>query len=400
MAMGTLIYHTARESVPDEIRVVKNQDVDWELMFDRKVITYDPAVEASWRGSYRVECRLFGVIPLKTVKVIPVDTQMVYASGSPVGIYMETEGVLIIDSGEIRNAEGILQAPAEHIVQPGDYIRKVDGEVLESKKQLIKMVSENQGTPMEMEVMRNNERIKISLTPIQTEDGSYKLGLWVRDNIQGIGTLTYIDESGRFGALGHGISDVDTGEQLNIEQGELYDARILSVQKGTSGSPGELRGIIDYQDYLKLGEICKNTANGITGRLHTGKGAALHREAYEITLKQDLQTGPAHILSDVGDGVKEYDIEIVKIDRNAKDSNKSFVIQVTDPELLSKTGGIVQGMSGSPIIQNGKLAGAVTHVLVNDPARGYGIFIENMFVGFSYYPEWEACRSSHSCVGK
>lgn len=378
MAMGTLIYHTARESVPDEIRVVKNQDVDWELMFDRKVITYDPAVEASWRGSYRVECRLFGVIPLKTVKVIPVDTQMVYASGSPVGIYMETEGVLIIDSGEIRNAEGILQAPAEHIVQPGDYIRKVDGEVLESKKQLIKMVSENQGTPMEMEVMRNNERIKISLTPVQTEDGSYKLGLWVRDNIQGIGTLTYIDESGRFGALGHGISDVDTGEQLNIEQGELYDARILSVQKGTSGSPGELRGIIDYQDYLKLGEICKNTANGITGRLHTGKGAALHREAYEITLKQDLQTGPAHILSDVGDGVKEYDIEIVKIDRNAKDSNKSFVIQVTDPELLSKTGGIVQGMSGSPIIQNGKLAGAVTHVLVNDPARGYGIFIENM----------------------
>lgn len=378
MAMGTLIYRTARESVPDEIRLVKNQDVDWELMFDRKVITYDPAVEASWRGSYRVECRLFGVIPLKTVKVIPVDTQMVYASGSPVGIYMETEGVLIIDSGEIRNAEGILQAPAEHIVQPGDYIRKVDGEVLESKKQLIKMVSENQGTPMEMEVMRNNESIKISLTPIQTEDGSYKLGLWVRDNIQGIGTLTYIDESGRFGALGHGISDVDTGEQLNIEQGELYDARILSVQKGTSGSPGELRGIIDYQDYLKLGEICKNTANGITGRLHTGKGAALHREAYEITLKQDLQTGPAHILSDVGDGVKEYDIEIVKIDRNAKDSNKSFVIQVTDPELLSKTGGIVQGMSGSPIIQNGKLAGAVTHVLVNDPARGYGIFIENM----------------------
>ena len=364
MAMGTLIYHTARESVPDEIRVVKNQDVDWELMFDRKVITYDLAVEASWRGSYRVECRLFGVIPLKTVKVIPVDTQMVYASGSPVGIYMETEGVLIIDSGEIRNAEGILQAPAEHIVQPGDYIRKVDGEVLESKKQLIKMVSENQGTPMEMEVMRNNERIKISLTPVQTEDGSYKLGLWVRDNIQGIGTLTYIDESGRFGALGHGISDVDTGEQLNIEQGELYDARILSVQKGTSGSPGELRGIIDYQDYLKLGEISKNTANGITGRLHTGKGAALHREAYEITLKQDLQTGPAHILSDVGDGVKEYDIEIVKIDRNAKDSNKSFVIQVTDPELLSKTGGIVQGMSGSPIIQNGKLAGAVTHVCV------------------------------------
>lgn len=378
MAMGTLIYHTAKESVPDEIRVLKNHDVDWDIMFDRKVITYDPAVEASWRGSYRVECRLFGVIPLKTVKVIPVDTWMVYASGSPVGIYMETEGVLIIDSGEIRNAEGILQSPAEHIVQPGDYIRKVNGKVLESKKQLIKMVNENQGNPMEMEVMRNEEMIMVSLTPIQTEDGSYKLGLWVRDNIQGIGTLTYIDETGKFGALGHGISDVDTGEQLNIAQGELYDARILSVQKGTSGSPGELRGVIDYQEYLKLGEISGNTSNGITGRLYTGKGSELHKEAYEIILKQDLQTGPAYILSDVGDGVKEYDIQIMKIDRNAKNSNKSFVIQVTDPELLNKTGGIVQGMSGSPIIQNGKIAGAVTHVLVNDPTRGYGIFIENM----------------------
>lgn len=378
MAMGTLIYHTAKESVPDEIRVLKNHDVDWDIMFDRKVITYDPAVEASWRGSYRVECRLFGVIPLKTVKVIPVDTRMVYASGSPVGIYMETEGVLIIDSGEIRNAEGILQSPAEHIVQPGDYIRKVNGKVLESKKQLIKMVNENQGNPMEMEVMRNEEMIMVSLTPIQTEDGSYKLGLWVRDNIQGIGTLTYIDETGKFGALGHGISDVDTGEQLNIAQGELYDARILSVQKGTSGSPGELRGVIDYQEYLKLGEISGNTSNGITGRLYTGKGSELHKEAYEIILKQDLQTGPAYILSDVGDGVKEYDIQIMKIDRNAKNSNKSFVIQVTDPELLNKTGGIVQGMSGSPIIQNEKIAGAVTHVLVNDPTRGYGIFIENM----------------------
>lgn len=378
MAMGTLIYHTAKESVPDEIRVLKNHDVDWDIMFDRKVITYDPAVEASWRGSYRVECRLFGVIPLKTVKVIPVDTRMVYASGSPVGIYMETEGVLIIDSGEIRNAEGILQSPAEHIVQPGDYIRKVNGKVLESKKQLIKMVNENQGNPMEMEVMRNEEMIMVSLTPIQTEDGSYKLGLWVRDNIQGIGTLTYIDETEKFGALGHGISDVDTGEQLNIAQGELYDARILSVQKGTSGSPGELRGVIDYQEYLKLGEISGNTSNGITGRLYTGKGSELHKEAYEIILKQDLQTGPAYILSDVGDGVKEYDIQIMKIDRNAKNSNKSFVIQVTDPELLNKTGGIVQGMSGSPIIQNGKIAGAVTHVLVNDPTRGYGIFIENM----------------------
>ena len=378
VGMGFLLYETAKEDVPDEIHVYADQQINWEEVFQNPLISYDSSVEASQNGSYRVECRLCGIIPLKTVKVSLAEEQEVYVGGSPAGIYMETKGVLVIDSGEIRDVDGISRTPAEHIIQPGDYIRSVDGEELTNKKQLIQMVNDNHGEPMEMEVMRRNEMITLALTPLQTEDGTYKLGIWVRDNIQGIGTLTFITQEGEFAALGHGISDVDTGERLEISKGELYEAKILSVQKGAVGSPGELRGVIDYEDSKVLGQIENNTSNGISGTLKKEKQTILEGELYPIGLKQEIQTGSAKILCDVGDGVKEYEIEITEVNWNAKDSNKSFVIHAVDEKLLELTGGIVQGMSGSPIIQDGKLVGAVTHVLVNDPTRGYGIFIENM----------------------
>lgn len=378
VGMGFLIYETAKEDVPDEIHVYANQQINWEEVFHNPLIRYDSSVEASRNGSYRVECRLLGMIPLKTVKVSLAEEQEVYVGGSTVGIYMETKGVLVIDSGEIRDMDGISRTPAEHIIQPGDYIRSVDGEELENKKQLIGLVSKNQGEPMEMEVMRRNEMITLALTPVRTEDGTYKLGIWVRDNIQGIGTLTFTTQEGEFAALGHGISDVDTGERLEISEGELYEAKILSVQKGAVGSPGELRGVIDYEDSRVLGQIEKNNANGISGTLKKEKQSDFKGELYPIGLKQEIQTGTAIILCDVGEGIQEYEIEITEIHWNAKDSNKSFVIHAVDKRLQELTGGIVQGMSGSPVIQNGRLVGAVTHVLVNDPTRGYGIFIENM----------------------
>lgn len=378
VGMGFLIYETAKEDVPDEIHVYANQQINWEEVFHDPLIRYDSSVEASRNGSYRVECRLLGMIPLKTVKVSLAEEQEVYVGGSTVGIYMETKGVLVIDSGEIRDMDGISRTPAEHIIQPGDYIRSVDGEELENKKQLIGLVSKNQGEPMEMEVMRRNEMITLALTPVRTEDGTYKLGIWVRDNIQGIGTLTFTTQEGEFAALGHGISDVDTGERLEISKGELYEAKILSVQKGAVGSPGELRGVIDYEDSRVLGQIEKNNANGISGTLKKEKQSDFKGELYPIGLKQEIQTGTAIILCDVGEGIQEYEIEITEIHWNAKDSNKSFVIHAVDERLQELTGGIVQGMSGSPVIQNGRLVGAVTHVLVNDPTRGYGIFIENM----------------------
>ena len=214
--------------------------------------------------------------------------------------------------------------------------------------------------------------------PVLDKEGKYKLGIWVRDDTQGIGTLTYVDEDGRFGALGHGISDVDTGELLSIADGNLYDAQILGIRKGEKGNPGELSGLIRYDADNILGEISENSKNGIFGIMDAWRMKNLDLKKIPIGYKQDLKTGPASILCCTDGEVKEYAAEITRIDMNHEDSNKSFVIRITDKELLEKTGGIVQGMSGSPVLQNGKLFGAVTHVFVQDSTGGYGIFIENM----------------------
>lgn len=377
LSLFILIYETMKDHIPDEIFVYADEETDWETFFQEPLISYDETVEVSQNGSYQIRCKWLGVLPLKTIKVHTVEKQEVLVSGSPVGIYMETKGVLVIDSGEITDREGIRRTPAEHIIQSGDYICEIDGKVLTGKRQLMQLVRENQGEPMELQVIRHQETIKLEMTPVETEDGSYKLGIWVRDNIQGIGTLTYVEPDGTFGALGHGISDADTGERLEISDGDLYRADILSIRKGTAGTPGELRGVINYREENRIGTICGNSQYGIRGQLEPGKYTESMKKI-PTGLKQEIQTGKAEIRCDIGDGIREYQCEILEIDSNARDTNKCFVLRITDDDLLSRTGGIVQGMSGSPVLQNGKLIGAITHVFVNDPTKGYGIFIENM----------------------
>lgn len=377
LSLFILIYETMKEHIPDEIFVYADEETDWETFFQEPLISYDETVEVSQNGSYQIRCKWLGVLPLKTIKVHTVEKQEVLVSGSPVGIYMETKGVLVIDSGEITDREGIRRTPAEHIIQSGDYICEIDGKVLTGKRQLMQLVRENQGEPMELQVIRHQETIKLEMTPVETEDGSYKLGIWVRDNIQGIGTLTYVEPNGTFGALGHGISDADTGERLEISDGDLYRADILSIRKGTAGTPGELRGVINYREENRIGTICGNSQYGIRGQMEPGKYTESMKKI-PTGLKQEIQTGKAEIRCDIGDGIREYQCEILEIDSNARDTNKCFVLRITDDDLLSRTGGIVQGMSGSPVLQNGKLIGAITHVFVNDPTKGYGIFIENM----------------------
>lgn len=377
LSLFILIYETMKDHIPDEIFVYADEETDWETFFQEPLISYDETVEVSQNGSYQIRCKWLGVLPLKTIKVHTVEKQEVLVSGSPVGIYMETKGVLVIDSGEITDREGIRRTPAEHIIQSGDYICEIDGKVLTGKRQLMQLVRENQGEPMELQVIRHQETIKLEMTPVETEDGSYKLGIWVRDNIQGIGTLTYVEPNGTFGALGHGISDADTGERLEISDGDLYRADILSICKGTAGTPGELRGVINYREENRIGTICGNSQYGIRGQMEPGKYTESMKKI-PTGLKQEIQTGKAEIRCDIGDGIREYQCEILEIDSNAKDTNKCFVLRITDDDLLSRTGGIVQGMSGSPVLQNGKLIGAITHVFVNDPTKGYGIFIENM----------------------
>lgn len=377
LSLFILIYETMKDHIPDEIFVYADEETDWETFFQEPLISYDETVEVSQNGSYQIRCKWLGVLPLKTIKVHTVEKQEVLVSGSPVGIYMETKGVLVIDSGEITDREGIRRTPAEHIIQSGDYICEIDGKVLTGKRQLMQLVRENQGEPMELQVIRHQETIKLEMTPVETEDGSYKLGIWVRDNIQGIGTLTYVEPNGTFGALGHGISDADTGERLEISDGDLYRADILSIRKGTAGTPGELRGVINYREENRIGTICGNSQYGIRGQMEPGKYTESMKRI-PTGLKQEIQTGKAEIRCDIGDGIREYQCEILEIDSNARDTNKCFVLRITDDDLLSRTGGIVQGMSGSPVLQNGKLIGAITHVFVNDPTKGYGIFIENM----------------------
>lgn len=377
LSLFILIYGTMKDHIPDEIFVYADEETDWETFFQEPLISYDETVEVSQNGSYQIRCKWLGVLPLKTIKVHTVEKQEVLVSGSPVGIYMETKGVLVIDSGEITDREGIRRIPAEHIIQSGDYICEIDGKVLTGKRQLMQLVRENQGEPMELQVIRHQETIKLEMTPVETEDGSYKLGIWVRDNIQGIGTLTYVEPNGTFGALGHGISDADTGERLEISDGDLYRADILSIRKGTAGTPGELRGVINYREENRIGTICGNSQYGIRGQMEPGKYTESMKKI-PTGLKQEIQTGKAEIRCDIGDGIREYQCEILEIDSNARDTNKCFVLRITDDDLLSRTGGIVQGMSGSPVLQNGKLIGAITHVFVNDPTKGYGIFIENM----------------------
>lgn len=377
LSLFILIYGTMKDHIPDEIFVYADEETDWETFFQEPLISYDETVEVSQNGSYQIRCKWLGVLPLKTIKVHTVEKQEVLVSGSPVGIYMETKGVLVIDSGEITDREGIRRTPAEHIIQSGDYICEIDGKVLTGKRQLMQLVRENQGEPMELQVIRHQETIKLEMTPVETEDGSYKLGIWVRDNIQGIGTLTYVEPNGTFGALGHGISDADTGERLEISDGDLYRADILSIRKGTAGTPGELRGVINYREENRIGTICGNSQYGIRGQMEPGKYAESMKKI-PTGLKQEIQTGKAEIRCDIGDGIREYQCEILEIDSNARDTNKCFVLRITDDDLLSRTGGIVQGMSGSPVLQNGKLIGAITHVFGNDPTKGYGIFIENM----------------------
>lgn len=377
LSLFILIYGTMKDHIPDEIFVYADEETDWETFFQEPLISYDETVEVSQNGSYQIRCKWLGVLPLKTIKVHTVEKQEVLVSGSPVGIYMETKGVLVIDSGEITDREGIRRTPAEHIIQSGDYICEIDGKVLTGKRQLMQLVRENQGEPMELQVIRHQETIKLEMTPVETEDGSYKLGIWVRDNIQGIGTLTYVEPNGTFGALGHGISDADTGGRLEISDGDLYRADILSIRKGTAGTPGELRGVINYREENRIGTICGNSQYGIRGQMEPGKYTESMKKI-PTGLKQEIQTGKAEIRCDIGDGIREYQCEILEIDSNARDTNKCFVLRITDDDLLSRTGGIVQGMSGSPVLQNGKLIGAITHVFVNDPTKGYGIFIENM----------------------
>ena len=357
-----------------------------EKMKRRRKGCQGPGLERGWKENQVVRffvmlaaVLLFaGLFQAMPVRAENRERPVVQVCGNTVGIYMETDGVMVIDVSQIPTSDGLYADPSRNIIRAGDYICAVNGTALTGKRQLTEIVAGCGGEALELLIRRDGQEIPVSVQPALSSDGTYKIGVWVRDNIQGIGTLTYVEEDGSFGALGHAISDVDTGEILNLKDGELYLTEILSVVKGQKGIPGELQGVIHYEQGNRLGSIIANSGLGIHGTVDASVMGELDLQSVEVAWKEEVTAGPAQILASVDGTVCAYDAEITKIDDNAEDTNKNFTIRVTDDSLLEKTGGIVQGMSGSPILQNGRLVGAVTHVFVADASCGYGIFIENM----------------------
>lgn len=388
---GLLLFSvkTFWEALPDHIYVKVGEAISYDFQVPVTVEVKEDDMEAIFiegraavmenvEPSYYVTCKLFGILPVKDIAVTLVEGEAVFAGGMTVGIYAKTKGILVIGMGEVTDWAGVKRSPAKNMIKEGDYIVSVNGTAVEEKEDLIKLIHENGEDTEVIGLFRDDEFMEVAVNAVFSDQERYMLGVWVRDDMAGIGTLTFYRSDQSFGALGHPINDGDTGEMLLMEEGKLYQTEIIGVKRGESGKPGELSGVISYGRDSYLGAINTNSEIGIYGTLD-GNLKNLEVGTYcEIGYKQEIEMGPATILSAVSGELKEYDIVIESVNFGGGEVNKGILLHVTDKELLELTGGIVQGMSGSPILQNDKIIGAVTHVLVNDPTRGYGIFIENM----------------------
>ena len=312
--------------------------------------------------------KLFGTIPIKSVTVSKLADTKVHLGGVPFGIKFLTEGASVV--GFENEAENPAFKAGLRLY---DTIIKVNGKAFSTSHELARVAES--GSEIELCVLRAGKELKIKFKPTYSEnEKKHTLGIWLKDSGAGIGTVTFVLPDGTFGGLGHGICESNTGELTKITNGCVLDVTVNGIIKGQSGAPGELKG---YFNSSKVGAIYKNTEVGVFGAF-TQIPDSIKEKSYSIGLKNELKEGKATLVCTLSDNERrEYSIEISNINRSAT-GNKCFSIKVTDEKLLAQTGGIVQGMSGSPIIQNGKLVGAVTHVMINDPTVGYGIFIENM----------------------
>ena len=297
--------------------------------------------------------------------------------GRAVGIKLFSDGVLVVGFSEISTEQGAVLPAKECGLREGDVITHINSEEVDTIEQVQSLLQGLEGDKMSIRCLRGGKQLQMTAQAVKcASDGEYKLGMWIRDSMAGIGTMTFYDPAtGTFGALGHGINDVDTGLLMPLQSGGIMEASVTQVRKGTKGNPGQLKGAFETGD---IGSLCANTQSGVFGNLKQTE-LVEGRCAMEVARPAEVKVGPATVLSNInGETVKEYAVEITKVIPVEDGDTRDMMLTVTDKELLEVTGGIVQGMSGSPIIQDGKLVGAVTHVLVNDPTRGYGIFIENM----------------------
>lgn len=334
--------------------------------------------QISKTGADKLNLNLFGGIKVKDVNVSVMPKTTVIPIGTAIGMKLYTRGVLVVGVSQINNENNEKTKPYENSgIEQGDTILEVNNNEVTNTNELIQEVNDSNGNPVKIKYLRNNQTKETSITPVKS-DNQYKIGLWVRDAAAGIGTLTFYEPStDLFMALGHGISDIDTEKIVDIANGELITANIISIQKGAKGTPGEVRGTIDTGN--KIGDISKNTNLGVYGRVTNKNYLPVEQQEMEIATRSQIKEGKAQIICQLdNEGPKSYEIEIEKIYSMNNQDNKSMLIKVTDKELINKTGGIIQGMSGAPVIQDGKFVGAVTNVLVNDPTQGYAIFADMM----------------------
>ena len=379
------VYILVISNIPDKITIFEGENLSLKTIFGITLNSEDEVLEVSANsgektihkvGNETVSVSLFDKLFLKSVDVSVLPKTTVIPVGNVAGVKLYTNGVLVVGMSEIEGEDSKTYKPYENTgIEEGDTIVKINDNLINSTDDLIEKVNMSNGEEVEIEYIHDEQTKECSITPVKTSKEEYKLGLWVRDSAAGVGTVTFYEPSTQsFGALGHGITDIDTGDLLNIASGEFVTAKVLNIKKGEDGNPGKIQGTVEAQE--TIGEITKNTEFGIYGKIQDLSSLNIDTsKEMEVAMREEIELGKATILCSLDNQtVKEYEIEITKIYRDNNYNNKSMEIKVTDEELIEKTGGIIQGMSGSPIIQNGKFIGAVTHVLVNSSTEGYAIF--------------------------
>lgn len=386
------IYVTNITSIPDSLTLFKGEKIQINtvpgLSLKENDININDTVQTSslFVGEenkterINLKLNLFGKIALKDVTVNVIPKTSVVLLGDIVGLKLYTNGVLVVGMSEIEGQDKIKYKPYENTgIKEGDMLISIGDKALTCTTDLIEEVNNSNGKEIEVCYVRDGKTLETTIVPIKAADNKYKLGLWVRDAAAGVGTASFYEPStNTFAALGHGILDVDTQQLLNIATGEFVTTKVVSISKGKRGTPGKIQGSIENQ--TTIGEVYKNTEFGVYGKLKSTSYLNIDTsKALEVATRDEIQLGKAKVICTLENNEKkEYDIEIEKIYKNNNEDNKSMLVKVTDKELIEKTGGIIQGMSGSPIVQNGKVIGALTHVLVNDPQTGYAIFADLM----------------------
>lgn len=371
------------EKIPDKLTLFEGEQISLKTILGIQIKDYNgESIETSSSTGKKqnLQVSLFNNIPLKNIDVSVIPKTKVIPIGSIAGVKLYTNGVLVVGMSEIEGKDNNKYRPYENSgIAEGDTILKINDVEINTTDELVENVNKSNGKDIKINYVHEQEAKECSITPVQTEDSEYKIGLWVRDSAAGVGTVTFYEPSSKtFGALGHGITDIDTNELVNISSGEFITTRILNITKGESGNPGKVQGTIENES--NIGTISKNTKFGIYGKVDNISSLKIDAsKEMEVANREEIKEGKATILCSLDNETpQEYEIEIEKIFKDNNYNNKSMQIKVTDQKLIDKTGGIIQGMSGSPIIQNGKFVGAVTHVLVNNPKEGYGVFADIM----------------------